>query len=227
VREIRAFAAIVRFDVFRELQRGDTLLSMGLVGLITLFLFSFAIPPTKEVLLDTRAGILWVTFLLAGTIGVERSFRRDGGALEGLLLAPIARATLYYARVASSVLFIAVLEAILLALFLVLFNESLDGAGLIAVGLGGLAATIGFAAVGVLVAAMTGGLRGGDVLLRILLFPMLVPVFASAVTLTAKAFAGKPVGSEEVGVLVAFDLVFLGLGHLLFEHVARDLGPQG
>lgn len=224
----RIFLALVRWDWVREMKRKNTLLSMGMMGLITIFLFSFAIPPTRTVLLDTRSGVLWVTFLLAGTIGIERSFRGDGDGrlLEGLLLAPIGRATLYYARVASTLLFVITLEAVLLLLFVVLFDESFPGPGLASFALGALATTFGFVTVGVLFSAMTRSVRGGDVLLRILLFPMLIPIFASAVSLTDLAFQGQWAGAREIGVIVAFDLVFLGAGHILFEHVVKDIGPQ-
>jgi len=224
----KTFVALVWWDWVREMKRKNTLISMGMMGLITLFLFSFAIPPTRTVLLDTRSGILWVTFLLAGTIGIERAFRGgdDGRLLEGLLLAPIGRATLYYARVASTLLFVVTLQAMLLLLFVVLFDESFPGPGLASLALGGLATTFGFVTVGVLFSAMTRSIRGGDVLLRILLFPMLLPVFASAISLTDRAFEGQWAGPREIGVLVAFDLVFLGAGHVLFEHVVKEIGPQ-
>ncbi len=224
-----AWWSLVRWDWAREMQRKNTLITMAMLALITLFLFSFAIPPNAEVLQHTRAGILWVTFLLAGTVGVDRAFRGDGDGrlLEGLLLAPIGRATLYHARVASTFLFIVTLEAITTVLFLVLFNQSLGGTGLLALVVTGLAATLGFSAVGVLLSAMTWSLRTGDVLLRILLFPLLIPLLGAAVGITSRAFHGQAPSVEQVGVIVAFDLVFLGAGHLLFEHIVQDFGPQG
>lgn len=226
---LRTWATLVTWDFVREMKRKQTIIAMGMTALITLFLFSFAMPPTREVLQETRAGILWVTFLLAGTIGIDRAFRGDGDGrlLEGLLLAPIGRATLYHARVTSTFLFVATLEALTLILFLVLFDQSLDTPGLTTVVLAAAATTLGFVEVGVLLSAMTWSIRGGDVLLRILLFPILIPIFHAAVSITASAFDGQPAGMAEVGVIAAFDVVFLGAGQLLFEHVVKDLEPQG
>lgn len=222
---LRAFRLLVGWDWAREARRMDTILSMVVISLLTLFVFSFAIPPTREVLVETRGGIVWVTFILAGVIGIDRAFRADGDGrvLEGLLLAPVSRTVVYYARVASTFLFVTCMEGVTLILFLVLFDQSLDLPGLAAVVLAGLAATLGLVELGVLLSAMTWSLRGGEVLLRVLLFPLLVPLVAAAVAVTNDAFAGRPPRAEPLGVIAAFDLVFLGAGQLLFEHVVQDM----
>ena len=226
-----AYCALVRWDWVREMKKKTTLISMGVMGLITLFLFSFAIPisSTKaEVLGDTRAGILWVTFLFAATIGIDRAFRDDAesGLLEGLLLAPIGRVTLYYARVTSTLLFVVTLQALLLMIFLVLFNQSLTSEGLWGLASAALATDIGFVTIGVMISAMTWSLPGGDVMLRILLFPMLLPIFNVAVEIADRAFDGHAPTLPQIGMLVAVDALFLGAGSLLFEHLVKDSGSR-
>ena len=228
---LAVYAALVRWDWLREMKRKTTLLSMGVMGLITLFLFSFAIPLTSDkadVLVDTRAGILWVTFLFAATIGIDRAFRNDAesGLLEGLLLAPVGRATLYYARVTSTFLFVVSLQAFLLLLFLVLFNQSLAGDGLWGLVVATLATDLGFVTIGVLISAMTWSMPGGDVMLRILLFPMLLPIFNVAVEIADRAFRGHAPTAQHVVMLLAVDALFLGAGQLLFEHLVKDSGGR-
>ncbi len=225
---LAAYGSLVCWDWRREMLRKNTLLAMGMMGLITLFLFSFAMPTSEAVLAETRAGILWVTFLLAATIGIDRAFRDDGvdGLLEGLLLAPIARPVLYYAKVTSTFTFVVALQVVLLVLFLVLFDQSVGGAQLAGLAGAALAVDLAFVAAGVLVGAMTWSLPGGDVLLRILLFPLLLPVFAIAVGIADRAFDGEVPTLSQIGTLVAVDLVFLGAGHLLFEHLVHDVGSD-
>ena len=226
---LRHWAALVRWDSVRELERKDTLIAMSMVSLITLFIFSAAIPEIRErgseVLLATRGGILWVTFIFAGTIGIDRAFRGDGDGrlLEGLLMSPVSRATVYYARVTSTLLFVTIMEAMTLVLFLVLFNQSLDATGLLVVSVTTFATTLGFLAVGVILSAMTWSLRGGDALLRILLFPILLPVIYAAVLITNRAFDGKSPETTQIVVIGAFDLVFLGAGQILFEQVVDNV----
>ena len=44
--------------------------------------------------------MLWVTFAFAGTLGLNRSMavERDRGCLDGLLLAPVTAARLYFGK---------------------------------------------------------------------------------------------------------------------------------
>lgn len=225
----RAYCALVRWDWVREMKKKTTLISMGVMGLITLFLFSFAIPisSTKaEILEDTRAGILWVTFLFAATIGIDRAFRNDAesGLLEGLLLAPVERMTLYFARVTSTLLFVVTLQGFLFVLFLVLFNQSISGEGLLGLIVSAIATDVGFVTIGVLISAMTWSLPGGDVMLRILLFPMLLPILNVTVEIADRAFDGRAPTAQQLGMLFAVDALFLGAGSLLFEHLVNDSG---
>ena len=150
----------------------------------------------------------------------------ESGLLEGLLLAPIGRSTLYYARVTSTFLFIVSLQVVLLVLFLVLFNQRLEGDGLWGLIAATLATDVGFVTIGVMISAMTWSLPGGDVMLRILLFPMLLPIFNVAVEIADRAFEGQAPTTKHLGMLFAIDVMFLGAGHLLFEHLVKDSGGR-
>jgi heme exporter protein B len=229
VTEPRLFAALVRWDLVRELRRWNSLVPMALIAFVTLFVFAFAVDPTRIELQRSRGGILWVTLLTSASVGVDRAFRGDGDGrlLEALLVAPVNRATLYHARVVSTFLFVLAMAAAVIPLFFLLYDQSVGAAGACWIGACAALALFGFVAVGVLLSAMTWSLRGGDVLLRVLLFPVLLPAFAAAVDVTTKVLAGHDPGTRPLLLLLAFDLTFLGAGHLLFEHVVKDLGPQG
>ena len=59
-------------------------------------------------------------------------------------------------------------------------------------------------------------------LLRLLLMPLLIPFFKAVVALTTQALRGWEIGIREITMIVAFDLVYLAVGQLLFEHVVAD-----
>lgn len=225
----RAWRILVTWDFVREMRRKNTLVSMGMMALVTLFVFTFAIPPESTELDKASAGVLWTTLLLAATVGIDRAFRGDGEGrmLEGLLLAPVSRATIYHARVASTLLFVLAIAVPAFGLFVVFFNQSVTGTGLLWIAVTALGTLLGFVALGVLLSALTFSVRGGDVLLRVVLFPLLIPIFAAAVDATAKAFDGTAPDVRHAVLITAFDLTFLGAGHLLFDHGVQDLGPQG
>lgn len=223
------FRTLVAWDFTREMRRKNTLVAMGMMALVTLFVFAFAIPPTSTELEDASGGVLWTTLLLAASVGIDRAFRADGEGrlLEGLLLAPVSRPTLYHARVAATYLFVLVIAVPTFCLFLLFFNLSVPGSGVLWIAAIALGTLFGFVALGVLLSALTFSVRGGDVLLRVVLFPLLVPIFIAAVDATTSAFDGKAPDVKHGVLILAFDLTFLGAGHLLFDHGVKDLGPQG
>ena len=77
-------------------------------------------------------------------------------------------------------------------------------------------------AAGVTLAAMTRAIQGGEVLLRLLLMPLLIPFFKGVVSLTTQALRGWEIGIREITIIIAFDLVYVAVGQLLFEHVVAD-----
>ena len=84
--------------------------------------------------------------------------------------------------------------------------------------------TLGFSSLGTLLTAMTASLRGREVLLPILLFPLMIPSLLSVVRLTAFLLFG--VHEDEVflwsQMLLASDIL-LGVASLLaFEFVTEE-----
>jgi len=60
--------------------------------------------------------------------------------------------------------------------------------------------------------------------LPLLALPMFVPALIAGVKASASALGGAPFGELAVWlkVLVAFDVMFVAAGYLLFEHVAGE-----
>lgn len=187
----------------------------------------------SEIRYRLRAGILWVVCLLAGAVGIERAFRggQDEKVLQGILVSPISRATFYHAKLASTFLFVLIMEVIAFGLFLLLFNVSLPLERALLALLFLAVGSLGYVAVGTTLSAMMRSVQGGEVLLRILLFPLMIPVFAVSVDATALLFAGEPVSwtpdgpgvnFRHLGLLIGADLLYVFAGQILFEVVMAE-----
>jgi ABC-type transport system involved in cytochrome c biogenesis permease component len=94
------------------------------------------------------------------------------------------------------------------------------GGGLIVLMLGSL----GFAALATLLAAISSRTRAGDLLLPILAIPLFIPAIIAGVKASEAALSGFPLASASqwLGILIAYDVLFVTLGALLFEHVIRE-----
>jgi heme exporter protein B len=213
---------IARKDLALERRSREMLSSMFIFALIVILVFSFSFELRVEKVTQVAPGVLWVAITFAGMLGLARSFvlERDQGCLDGLLLCPVDRSTLYLGKMLSNLIFISLTEAIILPLFFALFNLSFKPLLLPVVLLG----TLGFSAVGTLVSAMTVHARAREVMLPILLFPIVMPALIAAVKLTAGVLDGQ--AWAEVGrwlqLLVAFDLIFLVISYLAFDYVVEE-----
>jgi heme exporter protein B len=170
----------------------------------------------------SAAGLLWVMFLLAGLLGLSKSFsqEKENGCMEGLLLTPAGRGVLYLGKMGSNVLFLLLLLAIVLPLFALLYQIPLTGVLLPLCGVL-LAGVLGFSALGTLLGAMTSTLRGREVLLPLLLFPLLAPIVIVVVHLTGIILEGESLAEQMdwIRLLAAIDAVFLIVSYLVFEYV--------
>lgn len=179
----------------------------------------------RSLLQESAAGLLWVTVLLAGVLGLSRSIttEREGGCMDGLLLTPVSRGVIYLGKMLSNTLFLAVMLALLLPLVSLFFAVGLRDTWLplMLVMLGGV---LGFTALGTLLGGMTASVRGREVLLPILLFPLLVPIVVTVVHLTGVILDGGNLAGQWrwLQLLGAFDAIYLIVSYLAFEYVMES-----
>jgi heme exporter protein B len=83
--------ALARKDLRLELRARDTLPAMVLFVLATLVVFHFALPRGSGE--EAAYGLLWVALVFTALLGLARAWvpEREGGALDGLVLAPCDR----------------------------------------------------------------------------------------------------------------------------------------
>jgi heme exporter protein B len=169
------------------------------------------------------SGVLWVTFAFAGTLGLNRSMsiEKDQGSLDGLLLAPVDRSAIYFGKVISNLVFMLIVEVIVLPIYSFLYNVNLLRLGLLLILLLG---SIGYIAVGTLLATMAVQSRRREVLLPILLFPLVLPVLIAAV----RASGGFLTSSDASGImpwvnlLIVYDVVFIAVSYMVFDYVVEE-----
>jgi heme exporter protein B len=209
-------------DLLMERRSKESLNALFFFALLLLFLFQFALGPDRERLEQALPGLLWLGFVLAGLLGLGRSFiaERDNDCWEGLLLTPGDKSAIYLGKLGGNVLLMAVIEALVLLLFGIFYNVDLWGV-LPSLSLVIALGTIGIAAVGTLFAAITAQVRARELLFPILFLPVQVPLLLGSVRATEAVFQG--VALSEVGqwltLLAAADLVYLVIGLLTFEFV--------
>jgi heme exporter protein B len=217
---------VLRKDVVIEAKSFEMFSTTLFFAVSCVLVFAFALVRDGTIVADAAAGILWIAIAFAGTLALGRTFERERYAetLRALLLAPAPRAAIYVGKLLGIVLLLAVAEAALVPLVTLLFSAPLFARPLLLAGLL-LAGTVGFAAVGTLFAAMLVRSRTRDVMLPILLYPITVPVIIAGVRGTAallEASPDEPVARMWIGLLAAFDVVFITLALWTFEPLMTE-----
>jgi heme exporter protein B len=215
--------AIARKDLQAELRAKEVFGTMATFSVLAVLIFGMAFDlrvPRPEMV---APGVLWVTVLFMGVLGLNRAFGAevDRGSLAALLLAPVDRSAIYFGKLLANLLFTLATEAILLPVVLVLFDVPLfHPVILTALFLG----TVGYVGVGTLFAALTASVRTRESLLPILLLPVMVPIFMAGLKLTTMVVDGRGITDLQrwLGILVAFDLIFIVLAFLLFDLIWED-----
>ena len=156
-------------------------------------------------------------------MGRSWSREREHVVVRGLLLSPIPRAGIYLGKALGTLVFLALVEALLVLQVGVLFSlDFLAIAGPLALLL--LLGTVGFVATGTLFAAMGARSRARDMALAVALFPIVAPALLCGAVATRELIGGAPLSEliDWVLVLLAFDVIFVTAGLLLFEPLMAD-----
>jgi len=175
---VRVTLALLRRDLAQMLGgagRGATLLPV-LFFIAVAMLFPFAVGPAPELLARTGGGVIWIAALLASILPLDRLLQRDveRGFFDQLYLRGIAEELVVAVRLLAHWLSFG--PSLMLAAIPAAALLGLDGDTLRTVELGLLAGTPGLAAIGLIIAALTVGMKSGAALSGLLLIPLAVPL---------------------------------------------------
>ncbi|MEZ4417897.1 MAG: heme exporter protein CcmB [Gemmatimonadota bacterium] len=225
MRTLKAVGWICWKDVAIEIRTGRRFTLMGAFAVLIAVLFNYAIDPGVVRPRDFASALLWLTIVFGGLLGLGQTFHLEdeNGALEGVLLTPIPREAIFFAKVISNYLLVLALVLLLLLLFALFFAVDYGPSWPALLGLLALGA-LGFVAVGTLFGAITARSSMRETLLPVLVFPVLLPVVIYGSGATSRLIAGLSV--SEVGgnlrMLGAFALLTLTVGAILFRFVVED-----
>lgn len=213
---------MLRKDLRLEARSGESTVALLALSLLVLVVIVFALDVSKVRSFDSAAGALWVALVFSGLLGSNRALaaEHENGAMRGLLLSPLDPATLYAAKLAAAFIFMAVAEAGAVVLMVLFFNLEFS-ATLVRLAPVLMLGALGFSAVATLLSAATSRTRAGDMLLPMIAVPMFVPALIAGVKASAAALSGAPFSamSDWLKIMIAFDVLFVTVGYLLFEYV--------
>jgi len=191
-------------------RRKSEALTALLFFLIVASLFPLGIGPEPALLRKIAPGVLWVAALLATMLGLQRMFAADhaDGTLEQMLLSPTPLALLVAGKNLAHWLVCGLPLVLLSPLLGLQFDLDAESLGVLMLGL--LLGTPVLSLIGSIGAALTLGVRGGGVLLSLLVLPLYVPtlVFGAGAVQAHASGAGAAGHLSLLGALLVLSLFF-------------------
>ncbi|MEJ2205946.1 MAG: heme exporter protein CcmB [Gemmatimonadota bacterium] len=217
--------ALVWKDLLLELRTRERIAAMGAFAVLAGVLFNFSIDATVVRPQDIAAGLIWMTIVFGGLLGIGRTFYLEAqdGAFQGVLTSPAPKDAIFLGKMLANFILLYVVALLVVAVFTLFFGLELGtspGVLALALALGAL----GFVALGTLFAAVSSGTHMGETLLPILVFPLLVPMVIYGVSATGRLLADRPLDEVEgnVRMLAAFAVLAVGAGAVLFRFVVEE-----
>lgn len=171
-----ALAAVMRRDLLLAVRRKSEVLTTLFFFVIVVSLFPLGLGPEPEMLRRIAPGILWVAALLATMLSLPRLFAADyaDGTLEQMALSAVPLGVLVCGKIAAHWLLSGLPLALLAPLLGLQFGLPAEMLGVMMLSLA--LGTPALSLVGAVGAGLTLGVRGGGVLVSLLVLPLYVPV---------------------------------------------------
>lgn len=187
-----AFAALLRRDLLLAMRRRSELLFPLIFILVTVSLFPLGIGPGSELLARIAPGVIWIAALLATVVSLDSLFRSDyeDGSLEQFLVSGQSLPLLVLAKVVAHWL-VAGLPVVLLSPLLAMWLNLHSSAWWVMM-TSLLLGTPILSLIGAIGVGLTIGLRRGNQLLALLIFPLFIPVLIVATAAIMAVVDGLP-----------------------------------
>ena len=207
----KTFLAIVGRDITLAMRRRTDVLTTLFFFIIVVSLFPLGVGSEKETLRQLGPGVVWVAALLASMLALERLFEGDfrDGTLEQMLLTPQPLTILVIGKVFSHWLLTG-LPLVLIAPLIGMQYHLPEQTQLVMMASLAVGTPV-LSLVGAIGAALTLGLRGGGILLSLLVLPLYIPVLvygAGAVTVSMIDMADVQPYFSLLGAFMVLALVF-------------------
>ena len=213
---------IVWKDILIESRSKELIMSVFSFSLLVMFIFSFSIDPTPNMLVAIGPAIFWISIIIGSTTGLAQSIASEAGEnhLDLLLLAPTSRDSIFFGKMIANLSIMLLIEFILLPVAIVILDIKFD---LIYTILVTILATLGISLIGTLFATISANTKYKELVLPLIFIPIVIPVLLSAIgAFKSIALADQNNLQTWIAFLLVVDAIFLVVCPLGFTQITQD-----
>ena len=220
---MNVFRAILWKDLVTEWRSRDRVVAMLIFSLLVVVVLYFSLPDATRSGRIDASGLLWVAYVFAALLGLNRAFslELENDALSGLALVPRDRGWVFLGKAAANWIILAVVQAATALAFALAFGVDLSPVALPLAGIVALG-SLGLCSIGTLFAAVAVRTRFREVMLPLLLLPLLIPVLSGAVRATSLLLSSGGVPFEPLQLLLVTDAIYLIVSFVGFDYVLDE-----
>ncbi len=220
-RSIQQISLLVGKDLRIEARSRQTVGLVVVLGVLIVVVLGLGLGAQQGGAGLAATAVLWTAYLFSGVLCFEKTMgvERADAALAGLLMAPVDRSVIFFAKLITNLALMLCVASVVTAAGVLFFSFDLSAApwrfaGIMSLGM------IGFAAVGTLFSAVVSSTRLQGGLLALTVFPLALPLVISSTQALLRIFRdGEDMGAQALAVIIAFDVIFLVASWVLFEWV--------
>lgn len=210
--------AILSKDLRLISMRSEGTIQAILLGLLLIFLFSLGQGTSMSFPPQQAAAIFWISSLFCQVLLFHQlhQIEKENDARDGLISASIPLAGVWLGKAAAGFCMLLLAQCLFFLAAIVFLGQTIQVIWLVPATI--LLGDVGTCLLGTFLGAIPGGRES---LLTVLLFPLLVPCLLAGISLMAICFGSNADPRPWLGLICAFDLIFLGCGLLLFPALYR------
>jgi heme exporter protein B len=220
-RGLLAALFIARKDLRTEFRTKEALNASISFAVVVLMLFSFAFDLGRDEFYDISGGLLWLVYVFAGALIVNRSFIREvpNDCLDVLIASPMPPWALFFGKAIASFVLLMIVELVSLPVYGLFNNIQWLPSFWPHLGVMMLA-TWGITITGVAFSAVTVNVRLRELMLPVLHYPLLIPLLIGAMQVSTALLKGEATDiGQELRIVIVFDLLFTSLALYLIEFI--------
>lgn len=204
------FMWIIKRDLLLAMRRQSDVLTILFFFIIVVSLFPLSVGPEMNMLRTMAPGVVWVAALLASMLSLGRMFSNDyvDGTLEQMLLSPQSLSLLVLGKALAHWLVTGIPLVLMAPILGIQYDLPTEALFVLTITL--LLGTPVLSLIGAIGAALTLGLRGGGVLVSLLVLPLYIPVliFGAGAVEANMAGVGYDAHLSLIGAFLLMSLVF-------------------
>ncbi|MEO0231621.1 MAG: heme exporter protein CcmB [candidate division WOR-3 bacterium] len=209
---------IIYKDIILEIKTKEIIIPFLIFSFLLIVFISFSIQNR-----EFSPFIFWLSFLFSGIISLSRyTVKETNGGFKGLLILPIDRESIFIGKTISLTLFLFLSGIFLYFLFLIFLNFPFSLKIFLYFLIILFFTSFSFSSLGILISFLTMGTRAKEFFLPLIIIPLFIPPFISAISLTNKVLSNEKFLSPYLYILIFFSLLYFFLNQVLFEEILID-----